>query len=66
MGQTVQHRARQALAAEHFRPLLEGQVRRHDHAGAFVGRADHVEEQLGAELARRDVAQSPSQKAFWA
>ena len=30
----VQNGSRQSLAAEYFGPLLEGQVRRHDHAVA--------------------------------
>ena len=28
--------------------MTERQVRRHDHALPFIGRADHVKEQLGA------------------
>ena len=40
---------RRRLAAQHLRPLLERQVRRHDHATPLVRRADHVEEQLRPE-----------------
>ena len=55
--QPVKHRAGQSLAAEHLGPLLEWQVRRDDDARPFVGRRDHVEEQLAAQLAGWDVAQ---------
>ena len=55
--QPVQRRPGQPLAAQHLRPLLERQVRRHDHARPLVGRADHVEEQLRPGLARRHVPQ---------
>ena len=57
MGEAVEGRSCRALAAQHLRPLLEWQVRRHDHARSLVRRADHVEQQLGTNLARRHVAQ---------
>ena len=41
--QPVQDGAGQSLATEHLGPLLERQVRRHDHTSPFVGRGDHVE-----------------------
>ena len=56
MRQPIEHGAGQSFAAEHFRPLFEGQVRGHDDAGPFIGRAHNVEEQLRAKLAGRDVA----------
>ena len=46
MGQAVQQGSGQALAAQHFGPLLKGQIGGHDQAGAFVGPTHHVEEQL--------------------
>ncbi len=57
MGETVEGCSRQPLAAQNFRPLLERKVRCHDHAGTLVCRADHVEQQLGADLAGWHVAQ---------
>ena len=57
VGQPVQGRSRQPLAPQHLRPLLERQVRRHDHARPLIRRADHVEQQLRPDLARRHISQ---------
>jgi len=57
MSQAVQRGAGQALAPEYFRPILERQVGRHDQAIPLAGGGDHVEEQLGAHLAGRHIAQ---------
>src|ERR1035437_7431675 len=57
MSQPVEHSSGQTFAAEYFRPLLERQVGGDDHACPFVGRANHVEEQLRTQLACRDVTQ---------
>ena len=50
MSQAVEGRPRQPLAPQHLLPLLERQVRRHDHARPLVRPADHVEEQLRTTL----------------
>lgn len=57
MGQPIQRCPGEPLAAQHLRPVLEGQIGGHDQAGPLVGRADHIEQQLRPQLARRDVAQ---------
>ncbi len=46
----IQHRAGQTLAAQDFRPLLAGQVRGDDDTGPLVGRADHVEINVGGAV----------------
>ena len=55
MCQSIKRCAGQALAAEHFGPLLERQIGRDDHARTFVGRADNVEQQYRAGLAHRQL-----------
>ena len=50
MGQPIKGGSCEAFAAEHLRPILEGQIGRHNQAQPFVGRADHVEQQFRAEL----------------
>ena len=55
MRQPVQRRAGQSLTAQYFHPPLKGQVGRDDQARSFVGGTDHVKEQFGAQLARRDI-----------
>ena len=47
----------QSFAAQDFRPLLEGQVRRQDDTRPFVGGADDVEQQFGSDLAGGHVPQ---------
>jgi hypothetical protein len=54
MGQPVQRRTREPLAAEHLGPLPERQIGEED-AVAFMGRADHVEEQFRPQLAGRHI-----------
>jgi hypothetical protein len=56
-GSGVRRAALGPLTPQHLRPALERQVRRHDHARPLVGRADHVEQQLGPHLARRHVTE---------
>jgi len=51
VGQTVQQCSRQAFAAQHFSPLLKGQIGGDDQAGAFIGPADHIKEQFPPVLA---------------
>ena len=55
----VQRCSREPFAAEDFGPVLEGQVRRHDEAVAFVSRGDDVEEELSSSLARGERLRSP-------
>ena len=57
MGEAIECGAGQSLAAQDFDPLLEGQVGGDDEAGTFIGGADHVEEELGAELTGRDISE---------
>lgn len=52
----VEQGASQALVAEYFGPVLEGQVGGEDDALAFVRTADDLEEQLGAGLGEGHVA----------
>lgn len=57
MSQPVQGGSGETFAAEHLRPVLERQVRRHDQAQPFIRCADHVEQQLRPHLAGGDIAQ---------
>ena len=57
VGQPIERGSGEAFAAEHLGPVLEGQIGRHDQALPLVGGADHVEQQLRAKFAGRDVAQ---------
>ncbi len=41
---------------KHLRPLRERQIRGHDQAGAFGPFGDDLEQQLGADLGQRHVA----------
>ena len=42
---------------EDFRPARERQIRRHDQAPALVALADEAEQQIGAGLVERDIAE---------
>ena len=57
MGEAIQGRSGEPLAAEDLGPVLERQVGRHDQAVPFVGRGDHVEQEFRPGLAGRHVAQ---------
>jgi len=57
MGQPVKKSAGHALGTHHFDPILEGEVAGDDEAGAFVGLADTLEEQLSACLREGHIAQ---------
>ena len=57
VGEAVQQGAGQPFGAEHLGPGLERQVGGDDQAEAFVGAADDLEEQLGADLGEGDVAE---------
>ena len=52
MGKSIERRAGQAFAAEYFRPIREGKIRGDDETQAFIGHADHVEQQLRAKFTR--------------
>jgi len=57
VGQPVEQRAGQALGSEDAGPLVEGQVRCDDGRAALVALGEHLEEQLGAGLGERHVAE---------
>ena len=57
MGEPVEKRAGQSFAAEDLGPLFEGEVGGEDKALPFVGAADDVEEEFGAGLGKRHVAE---------
>ncbi len=57
MGQPVECRSRETLTPQHLSPVLEGQIRGHDHTQAFVRRADHIKQQFRSELAGRNIPQ---------
>ena len=57
MGQAIQQRTGQPLAAEDLRPLAEGQVGGHDHAGAFAALTEEAEEIFCGILAEGYIAQ---------
>jgi hypothetical protein len=57
MGEPVEGGSGEPLGAEDLDPGLEGQIAGDDQARALIGGGDDVEEQLGADLGGRDVAQ---------
>ena len=57
MGQTIEGSSYEVLTTQNFRPLFERKIRRHDQTRPLVGVADDFEEQLGAQLAGRHVAE---------
>ena len=57
MGEPVERRAGEPLAPQDLGPVLERQIGGDDETVALVGRADDVEQQLGARLTGRNVAQ---------
>ena len=57
VGQPVEQRAGQPLGGEHAGPLVERQVGGDDGRAAFVALAEHLEQQLGAGLRQRHVAE---------
>jgi len=64
MRQPIEQRAGQPLAAEDAGPFLEWQVRRDDGRAAFVTLAEDLEEQLGAGLRERHVAEFVNDEQF--
>ena len=57
MGEAIEQRASEPLGAEHSGPLVEGQVAGDDDRAALVALAEDLEQQLGAGLRERHVAQ---------
>jgi len=57
VGEAVEGCSGESFGAEHFGPGLEREVGGDDHAGAFVGGRDDVEEQFGSDLGGGDVAE---------
>jgi hypothetical protein len=57
MRQPVEHGCGHFGVAEHLGPVGEGEVCGDQQGGVFVELADHVEEQLAAGLAEREIAQ---------
>ena len=55
--ETVEHGPGEALGAEDLGPLIERQVAGDDDRPALVALAEHLEEQLGSGLRKRDEAQ---------
>ena len=43
MGQAIQGRSRQSLVVQHLRPLLEGEIRRHNETHSLIGTTHDVE-----------------------
>ncbi len=57
MGQAVEQGGGHLGIAKDATPLVEGQIGRDDHAGAFVKLREQMEEQSAAGLTERQVAQ---------
>ena len=57
MGQPVEPRASQPFGAEDLGPFVEGQIRGHARRGLLVALGEDLEQQLGAGLRQRDVAE---------
>ena len=57
VGEPVEQRAGQPLGGEHAGPLVERQVAGDDGGAALVALAEHLEQQFGAGLGERHVAE---------
>jgi len=64
VGDAVQQRAGEPLRAEDLGPLVEGQVACDERRIAFIALADGFEEQLGAGLGQRYIAQLIDDQQF--
>ena len=64
VGEPVQQSAGEPLGAEDLGPFVEGQVAGDERRVAFVALADGLEEQLGAGLRQRHVAQLIDDQQF--
>ena len=50
VGETVEQGPGQAFRAEHFRPLVKGQIAGHQGGATLVTLAEHLEQEFGAGL----------------
>ena len=57
LGQPVEQRASQPFGAEDLGPFVEGQIRGHERRCLLVALGEDLEQQLGAGLRQRDVAE---------
>ena len=57
MREAIEGGAGQSFAAQDLDPRLKGQVGGDDETGAFVGGADHVKDEFGAQFAGRHIAE---------
>ena len=57
MGQPIEQRASQPLGAEDLGPFVEGQIRGHQRRCLLVALGEDLEQQLGAGLRQRHVAE---------
>jgi len=51
MRKSIESGSRQAFAAEHLGPVLEGQIGRHDETLSLVSGTNDIEQQFGTDLA---------------
>lgn len=64
MGQAVEQSAGHALIAENAGPFLERQVRCNDGRTSFVALAEGLEQQFGADLGKRHIAEFVDDQQF--
>ena len=64
VGEAIEQRAGQALIPEDARPFLERQIRRNDSRAAFMTLAEDLEEELGAGLGKRHIAEFVDDEQF--
>ena len=64
VGEAIEQRAGQALIPEDARPFLERQIRRNDSRAAFMTLAEDLEEELGAGLEKRHIAEFVDDEQF--
>src|ERR1019366_1156744 len=57
MGETIEQSRGHLWIAEHARPFAKSEIGRHDHRGALVEAADHMEQKLPAGLREREIAE---------
>jgi hypothetical protein len=57
VSESVEGRADEPFTSQDVGPLLEGEIRRQENAGPFVGCADDVEQEFRSDFARGDITQ---------
>ena len=57
IGKSIEHGLAEPCLGEDLRPLREGQVGGHDDSGLFGSLGDHLEEQLGSDFGKRNIAE---------